>query len=348
MQKKDRKQSITLKDIAREAGVSVGTASNAINRQDIVSSDLRMRVEKVIEKLGYHPSALARSIKKNRTLAIGLIIPKIKNAFYVQIIDAVEKLVKSHGYTLILGNSDDDLDTELRYLRTFAAMRIDGLILATVGRKDPQRIERELNTYEALGIPVVLIVRGIDQAMHDTIVLDNENGVYRATTYALDLGHRHIAIISSAAHTSASKERIDGYLRAMRERHYPCDQKMIRVDMASPENGYFTAKELLDAENRPTLLLVATSSLLIDCLRAIHDLGLRIPDDLSLICFDDPDWSPYLNPSLTAIRPDTEDLCSVAVRFLLERIENADAFSTRTYVVKSELIVRASVKSLIC
>lgn len=341
-----KRPSITLKDIAREAGVSVGTASNAINRRDIVSDELRTRVDAVIERLGYRPSALARSIKRNRTMVIGLVIPKVRNAFYVQVIDAIEKLVRGHGYTLVLANSDEDLEAEISHLRTFSTMRVDGLILASAGGKDLPRIAREIQSFDQLGIPVVLIVRQLANVACDTIVLDNAAGAYRATAHALEKGHRRIAIISSQAHTSASQERIDGYRRALAERGVPSDPDLIRVGAAASESGYVITDELLALASPPSILFVATNFLLIGCLKAIHEKGLRIPEDISLICFDDPEWSPYLNPPLTAVRPNAEELCEVAVRFVLERIEARVDGPGRVHVVPADLIVRSSVSPI--
>ena len=346
MSTKTRRRSITLKDVAREAGVSVGTASNAINRQSIVSKELRERVETVIERLGYHPSALARSIKRNRTMVIGLVIPKIRNAFYIQVIDAVEKLVRGHGYTLVLANSDEDIDAELAHLKSFSAGRVDGLILASAGRKDLARIGRTLATFDRLGIPVVLIVRELDDLPYDTIVLDNEAGAYRATRHALEHGHRRIAIISSQPHTSASRQRIQGYRRALSEHGIAVDPELVHVGGVAPDSGHIITDRLLGLAARPTMIFVATNFLLIGCLKAIHEHALRIPDDISLICFDDPEWSPYLNPPLTAIRPNSDELCRMAVRFLLDRIDGSEEGAPRLHVVPADLVIRDSVASL--
>lgn len=335
--------SITLKDIAREAGVSLGTASNVINGRDIVSEKLRRRVEDVVERLGYRPSALARSIKRNRSMVIGLIIPKIKNSFYIQIIDMVEKLVQAHGYTFLLGNSDEELDVEVSYLRTFATMRVDGLLLASSGRKDPPRINKELAALKQLGIPIVFIVRFLDSEHGDSVVIDNEGGAYNATLHALDNGHRRVAILSSPIHTSASMERIKGYRRAFLDRGLIPDHFLERIGEESPDSGYLITQELLNLTDRPSLLFVATNYHLIGCLRAVHDAGLQIPSDISVICFDDPEWSPYLNPPLTAVRPDTEALCWTAVNFLLDRIEERYSGGIRCHVVPTSFIQRSSV-----
>ncbi len=338
-------KSITLKDIARLAGVSLGTASNVINGRGNVSADLRGRVEEVINRMGYRPSAIARSIKQKRTMVIGLIIPKIKNVFYIQIIDAIEKLIQKRGYTLVLANSDEDLETEVAYLQTFAKMRVDGLIIASAGRKDFSRITPELTSFKSLEIPIVLIVRTLNDGIFDNVAIDNENGACRATEYALSQGHRRIAIISSPEHTSASGERISGYLRALGRFRIRENPNLIKISDLRPECGYQATKELCGLPSPPTAIFVASNFPLLGSLKALHELGRKIPDDMSLICFDDPDWGPYLNPPLTAVRPDSEKLCETAVSFLFDRITRNYAGPPRHSVVGTELIIRDSVSS---
>ena len=167
---------ITIKDIAAYAGVSVGTASKVLNEKGNVREGLRLRVLAVTEKLNYRPSALARSIKRRKTDTISLVIPMILNSFYVRVIYEIEKIAFERNYTLLLGNSDEDVVSEVRYLRQFADMRIDGLILATTGRADPTTVRKELGVYTALGIPVVLIVRSLESVSLDAVLLDNAPG----------------------------------------------------------------------------------------------------------------------------------------------------------------------------
>ncbi|ORC30704.1 hypothetical protein B4O97_17860 [Marispirochaeta aestuarii] len=341
-----KRDSLTLKDIAHLAGVSVGTASKVINGVGNVSLERRIRVEAVIEKLGYRPSALARSIKRRKTMVIGLIIPKIKNAFYIQIIDAIEKLVQKKGYTLFLGNSDENLSTEIGYLQTFAALRVDGLILASAGRIDPGKIMRELDTFKSMSIPVVSIVRQLDGSQLDTVLLDNVQGAYEATKHVLEMGHRRIAIISSPEHTSASRERIEGYSRALEEYKLPYTRDMIKVSEAIPESGYRITKEIIGMRNPPTALFVASNYPLIGSLQALRDTGRTIPDDISLICFDDPEWSPYIDPPLTAVHPNTDELCTAAVNTLMERINGDSSGQPVSVRIPTQLIVRKSVRRM--
>jgi DNA-binding LacI/PurR family transcriptional regulator len=201
----------------------------------------------------------------------------------------------------------------------------------------------ELMSIHALGIPIVNIVRSFQDERFDTIAIDNEGGAFRATEYALEQGHRRIAIISSPEHTSACSERIAGYLRALEKYKVSYRKELIRFSDPGPESGYRTTKELCCLPAPPTALFIASNFPLLGSLRALKELGIKAPRDISLICFDDPDWGPYLNPPLTAIRPDTDALCSSAVGYLFDRITNKYDGAARKSVIGTELIIRNSV-----
>jgi len=335
--------SITIKDVARLAGVSVGTVSKVINKQGNVREDFRLRVEAIIEKLNYTPSGLARSVKLNRSQIVGLIVPHILNSFYVQVIDMLERELSEQGYTLFLGNSAEDLDTELMYLRNFAEMRIGGLILASTGRIDETRVKNELRIYDHLRIPIVLIVRVLTKLQLDTVALDNYNGAYRATRYLIDQGHRRIAIISSSSHTSASEERINGYITALEEARLPYESDLIHVGGWTLDSGYEATKKLLGSTTRPTGLFMASNIQTLGALRAVKENGIRIPQDISLICFDDTPWSSLMEPPLTVIRPLTRNLCEIATSLLFDRMSGKYDGPPRSHVVPTELVIRGSV-----
>jgi LacI family transcriptional regulator len=334
---------ITIKDIARYAGVSLGTVSKVINNTGNVSDELRLRVEAIIDKLNYRPSALARNIRRNRTDIISLIIPQILNSFYVQVIDLIEKRINASGYTLLLCNSDENLDTELKYLRTFSTMRIAGLLLASAGRNREDQLRVELSSYEALDIPVVLIVRVMETLHFDTVVLNNLNGAYKATRYLIEQGHRRIGIISSSIHTSASRERIDGYLKALEEHELPHDSSLIHVGGWTLDSGYQIVNRLLSQVNPPTAIFVASNVQMLGAIEALKERGIRIPQDIALICFDDTLWSSFSDPPITVVRPDTENLCNEAVDLLFARINGEYAGRPRRRVVATELVIRKSV-----
>lgn len=236
---------ITIKDIARFAGVSVGTASKVINQKGSVSPELKMRVEAVVEKLQFRPSALARNVKQQRTQIIGLIVPQIVNSFYVQVVDIIERAINQHGYVLFLGKSDEDMKREIQCLRKFSDMRVEGLMLASSGVKDDNNLSVELESYRNLNIPVVLLVRSMKERLFDTVVLDNINGSYKATRHLIERGHERIAIISSSSRTTASQERIDGYIKAVQEFGLALEPALIHVGGWTLDSGYEITKKIM-------------------------------------------------------------------------------------------------------
>jgi LacI family transcriptional regulator len=303
---------VTIKDIANYAGVSVGTTSKVLNNRGNVREDLRFRVQAVIEKLNYRPSALARGMKINKTHTIGLIIPKIMNTFYVKVIELIEKEVHDRNYTLILGNSDEDLEREVNCLRTFSDMRVDGLILASAGRTQEGRIQEEISSYQALNIPIVLIVRRLPNTDLDTIELENREGSYHGTRYLIESGHRRIGMISSSIQTSAGQERIEGYMKALEEFQISYDRELVHMGGLTLDSGYI----------------------------------ITIPEDISLICFDDTEWSSFADPPLTVIEPYSEDLCKLAAELLFDRIDGTYSGEERHRVIPTRLVVRKSVKRI--
>jgi LacI family transcriptional regulator len=312
---------ITIKDIATSAGVSVGTVSKVLNDRGNVTEDLRFRVQAVIEKLNYRPSALARGMKIHKTHTIGLIIPKIINTFYVKVIELIEREVHNRNYTLILGNTEEDLEREINCLRTFSHMRVDGLILASAGRTQEGRIQEEISSYRALNIPVVFIVRRVPNIDLDTIELENREGAYQATRYLIENGHRRIGMISSSINTSAGTERIEGYMKALEEFQIPYDRELVHMGGITLDSGYVITDKLLRLPNAPSAIFVGTNFQLLGTLRSLKERDTKIPEDISLICFDDTEWSSFADPPLTVIEPYSEDLCKLAAELLFDRID---------------------------
>ena len=334
---------VTIKDIADYAGVSVGTVSKVLNNQGNVSDKLRLRIESVIEKFNYRPSAMARNIKKNKTDIVSLIIPQILNSFYVQIIDLIEKQVNEKGYTLMLCNSAESFDTELKYLKTFSTMRIAGLILATSGLKHEERVQSELVTFTGLNIPIALIVRSLERHAFDTVVIDNVKGAYQATRCLIRNNHRRIGIISSSVHTSSSQERIRGYMKALEEFQIPHDTSLIHIGGWTLDSGYRLTNQLLSLADPPTAIFVASNVQMIGAIKALKEKKINMPEDMSLICFDDTDWSSFVDPPITVVRPLTRELCQMTTDFLFSRIEGTYLGIPRKQVVPTEIVIRESV-----
>ncbi len=338
--------SLTIKDIAKFAGVSVGTASKVINNQGNVKENLRIRVMAVVDKFNYRPSSLARGMKINRTKTIGLIIPKISNTFYVKVIELIEKEVNSRNYTLVLGNSSEHIEREINCLRTFSNMRVDGLILASTGLNQANRIQKELSSFQTLDIPIILISRMLPDIDVDTVELENTNGSYQATRYLIENGHRRIGMISSSSHTSAARQRIKGYMMALEEFKLPHESALVHMGGLTSDSGYVIMNQLLSLPKRPTAVFVGSNFQLLGTLRALKEKSIRIPEDMSLICFDDTEWGAFSEPPLTAIEPKTDIFSKKAVDLLFERIDATYLGKSKHIKVSTKLVARKSVKKI--
>ena len=338
--------SITIKDIAKFAGVSVGTASNVINNQGNVKEDFRIRVMAVVDKFNYRPSSIARGMKINKTKTIGLIIPKISNSFYVQIIELIEKEVNSRNYTLVLGNSSEHIEREISCLKTFSNMRVDGLILASTGLNQGARIQNEIASFKNLQTPVVLISRIIPEIDLDSVELENEEGAYQATRYLIEKGHKRIGMISSSSHTSAARQRIKGYMKALEEFKLPHESALVHMGGLTSDSGYSIMNQLLALPARPTAVFVGSNFQLLGTLKALKEKKIKIPNDISLICFDDTEWGAFSDPPLTVVDPKTDVFSKKAVDLLFERIDGTYQGQSRHMKVATKLIVRQSVKKI--
>ena len=340
------KKKLTIKDIAKFAGVSTGTVSKVINNQGNVKEELRLRVEAIIDKFNFSPSYFARGMKMQRTHTIGLIIPKITNSFYVQVIERIEREANQRNYTIVLGNSNEDIEREISCLKTFLNMQVEGLILASTGRNEALRIKEELTSYEAANIPVVLISRKLPMIDRDIVEIENEEGAYKATYHLLEKGHQRVGLISSSHRTSASRERVTGYMRALEKFRLPHEAALVHIGGLTPDSGYELANRLISLANPPTAIFVGSNFQLLGTLRAFKKKKIRIPDHISLVCFDDTEWGCFADPPLTAIEPDTVNFGKIAIDMLFDRIENNDSGPARQVKIPTRLIVRESVKTL--
>ncbi|MFH2113263.1 MAG: LacI family DNA-binding transcriptional regulator [Spirochaetota bacterium] len=333
----------TIVDIARFAKVSVGTVSKVLNNKGYVSSELRTRVQDAIDRLNYRPSVSARNMRRNRTDMVGLIVPQVQNSFYVQIINSIESVAGERNMTLVLTNTGEQFEAEIRALRAFSSLRVAGLLLATTGRLHERALLKELDTFHDLQIPVTLIVRSLSSEIHDTVVLDNVGGARIATNHLLEHGHSRIGIISSAPNTSSSLERIEGYKTALKAAGVGVDPSLIKVGESSRDSGRSAVHELLALSPRPTALFVASNVQLIGAIRALKEMRLGIPDEISVICFDDTEWISLVQPPLTSVVPSADELARRATDLLFRRMDGQMDIPATREIVPTRLVVRESV-----
>jgi len=326
----------TIRDVARRANVSTATVSHVINNTRFVSEETRARVLEAIRELGFYPNALARSLTTKRTATIGVLISDVSNVFFAEIIRGVESVLTGAGYNLILCNTDEDPAREQQYLELLLNKRIDGLIAAATSGPWEQ-----LRDFEVLDIPIVYVDRVFPGIRGTAITVDNTDGAYRGVLHLVQDGHRAIGILAGLLRMSTMSERLAGYQRALRECGLALDQRLVVPSALSIEAGRQSALTLLARDTRPAALFCSNNLLGLGALRALRQLGLRCPDDVGILMFDDHPWAGVANPPLSVVRQPTYDLGRLAAEHLLKLIGGTPS-ETRTVVLRPELIIRQS------
>lgn len=327
----------SIKDVALRAKVSITTVSHVVNRTRFVSDKVRTEVEAAIRELGYVPSAVARSLKSNTTKTIGMLIPNCSNPYFAEIVRSVEDHCFGAGYTLILCNTDDDPHRQGAYLQVLSEKRIDGMIIISTGED-----EGLLRLLQGLPIPTVLLDREIDEVHCDLVETAHLQGGLMATQHLIDLGHRRIACLSGPADLTPSAQRIEGWRTALAQSGLTdvAADLLWHSDFTS-QGGFTVMRSILASPQPPTAVFVCNDLMCIGALSAAHEAGVRVPQDMSLIGFDDIELAQFASPALTTIAQPKHRIGVAAVDMLLERIQGGRV-QARQVLLQPELIVRNS------
>ncbi|MEW6045451.1 MAG: LacI family DNA-binding transcriptional regulator [Bacillota bacterium] len=334
---------ITIKDVALQAGTSTATVSRVLNGTGFVSPELRARVLAAARDLGYSPNAVARSLKQRSTHIIGVIISDIANPFFGSVVRGIEDVLAARQYHPLLCNTDRNADKEAMYVRLFCERRVDGVIISAAGqRADHLAILREQ------GIPWVFVNRRPPAFGGPAVLTDNRAGAYEATLHLIDLGHRRIGVVAGPQDVNTGIDRLAGYQEAMEARGLAIDPDWVVYGDFREESGYQGARKLmaLPPERRITALFVTNNQMTIGVLRALRELGVRIPDDVALVGFDDSEWARIVDPPLTTVAQRIYEMGTAAARMLLRAVARTAVPALnepgRDILLKPRLIVRAS------
>ncbi|EGR0741640.1 substrate-binding domain-containing protein [Vibrio cholerae] len=331
----------TMKDIARLAGVSTSTVSHVINKSRFVSDEIAERVNNAAQQLNYAPSALARSLKMNRTKTIGMLVTTSTNPFFGEVVKGVERSCYHQGYNLILCNTEGDNQRMKASINTLLQKRVDGLLLMC------STLEGErLDVFDRYpDIPVVVMDWGPILFASDKIQDNSLQGGYMAAKHLIECGHREIGCITGPLIRHQAQMRYEGYKRALAEAGIAINPDWIVESDFECEGGYQAFEKLYQRGKLPSALFVSNDMMAMGVIQAASQRGLRVPDDLSLIGYDDVHIAKFMTPALTTIHQPKYRLGKAAVDTLLYRLENPD---TTAQVVQLEptLVVRNSVRKL--
>jgi len=320
----------SVKDVAARAGVSVGTVSRVINGYADVRPEMRERVERAMRELAYRPNQLARNFRRQTTQTIGMVVPDITAPFFADLVKQSEAVAREAGWSVLIGNSDNRVELEDEYIARLRDRGIDGLVL--VPSSDEARLARE----EASRIVVV------DQELEglDFVATDHEAGAREAVEHLIALGHRRIACIGG--YQTSSRQRLAGYRAVMAPLLEPERiEAYVRIEPVDDQWGMHAAEQLLDLPEPPTAIFATSDQQAVGVLRACADRDLRVPEDLSVVGFDDIPLARLVQPRLTTIRQQTSVLGRLAISRLLERLDDPWAEPVRR-VVPGELLLRRS------
>ncbi len=334
---------LTLEDIARQAGVSRSTVSRVLNDHPNVREEVRRRVLEVIRQTGYHPNAAARTLASQRSLMLGLVLPRSVSSFFSdpyfpRLTQGIAQACNHYNYTLALFLVSSAEDEAKIYPRISRRGLLDGILLQS-GQIGDQLMDRLL----ASNIPLVVIGRPFNPNGVSYIDVDNVNAAYNAVSHLIRLGYQRIATIAGPDNSTVSIDRKEGYTRALLERGRKVDPSLIAEGDFTEAGGYYAMQSLLPA--RPDAVFVASDAMAIGAMRAIREAGLRIPEDIAVVGFDDLPFASTTTPPLTTVRQPIAPLGFKAVEILLDLIENG-VQPPRRVIMDTELVVRDSCGAL--
>jgi DNA-binding LacI/PurR family transcriptional regulator len=325
-----------IEDVARQAGVSTATVSRVLSGKPYVSDALRQRVLETIRELDYRPSRVARSLRVQRSRIIGLIISDIQNPFFTSVVRAVEDVAQQRGYAVFLCNSDEDVDKESTYIELMLAEQVAGMIVSPTASSN--EVYRRLVEQR---VPVVAIDRRVDGVPMDTVVSDNVHAACAVVSHLIENGYRRIGAILGVPGASTGAERHQGYVTALAHHGVPLLPELVCSGLPRSQNGYELTLELLAQSQPPDAIFTGNNLLTIGALRAIHEAGLGIPDDVALAGFDEMDWMFLVKPALTVVMQPAYEMGQRAAELLLERIVDPDR-APQAVVLQSTVKVRES------
>lgn len=322
-----------MKDVARLAGVSTATVSRILRGHNIGSETTRLRVLDAVRKLNYEPNLLARNLRKNQTSFIIAVLPDINNPFFARIVRGMEDVAHASGYNVLLANTDNDPVRELTYIKMLQRRGADGIIFLTARVDSTHIVQLSATT------PVVLACEYLDGVPTPSVSIDNLSAAVTATQHLIGLGHRRIAMINGPPDIILSRDRFRGYQLALQQAGIGVDPELARDGTFYHDSGVHAMNSLLDLAQPPTAVFCANDEMAIGAINAVRSRGLRVPEDLAVVGFDDIAFASMYHPSLTTVAQPTYEIGETAMRLMLGVIRR-EQLPARNVVLPHRLVVR--------
>lgn len=329
----------TISDVAKHAGVSTMTVSRVINNSGYTSPATRARVEQAVQELGYMPNALARGLRFKRTKTIALIMTDITNPFFTTLARGVEDTANQAGFTVIFCNTDESEAKEHKYLQMLLQQQVDGILLvpARSHHADSVKFIKKQNT------PVIVLDRRVPPHTEvDVVRCDSELAAQRLVKMLIELGHRRIAVLSGSKGVSTADDRVEGYRNALRKAKIAENKSLIQRGPFTQESGYEMACELLKVQPRPTAIFAAHNFFAPGVLKRARELGLRVPEDLAIVAFDDLPWTLAHAPFFTVAIQPAYEIGKQAAQLLFQRLNGTAEKRHQEMILPVEIVIRES------
>ena len=333
-----KKSTITIKDVAKQAGVSISTVSRVINDSKPVTDEVKQKVLDVIKETGYIPNPLARSLVTKKSQLIGVIVPEVSDSFVNEILNGIEEVAKMYDYEILLANTYSDKAQELKSINLLRAKQVEGIVMIS------WKVEEEhINYIQNCGIPASYISKTARNYDIHTVSISNTAATYDMTKYLIEKGHKDIAfIMTSQDDTVLEMERLSGYEKALKEKNIQINKDFIKYGETTYEGGYDSMKELLDEGKVPHAAFVTGDEAAIGAINAICDAGYRVPEDISVAGFNDVKIAKMYRPKLTTVHQPLYDMGAVAIRMVIKMI-NKEPLEDKKIELPYKIVERESV-----
>ncbi len=335
-----KEKAITLSDIAKRLNLSTVTVSKALRNHPDISPKTTKLIKTIADEMGYTPNIMARNLSARRSNTIGVVVPKIAHHFFGAIIETIYDIAFEHNYEIILTVSQENAEREKKHLQTLLAMKVDGIIIS---------ISQETNDYsvfemiERRGVPIVFIDRIPEMNIeYNSVVVDDRGGAFKAVEHAIKLGYRNIAHFGGSSKINIGRERLLGFYDAMKQYDVEVNKSWILEGGFSESSGYENFFKLYNQKNLPDLILAVTYPVALGIYMAASEVGLRIPEDIDVICFGNAKVQKFLSPPLSCIDQPTDLISRDAMEMILQNIENKEDYVCRHNVIDTKLILRGT------
>ncbi|OQP54486.1 LacI family transcriptional regulator [Niastella yeongjuensis] len=331
---------VTIYDLARKLNVSIATVSRALKDDPVVSKKTKKKIFDLAEEMGYRYNHFARNLREQRTYTIGVIVPRLNSYFMSTVIAGIESVVNNEGYTLLISQSSESAGKEVDSAKTMFNNRVDGLLVSLAYETDDLA---HFDQFVKKDVPIIFFDRVADHPDGTSVLIDNRKGAYESTSHLIAQGCKHIVHITAPPKRNVYVDRLAGYKQALADHHIPFDEKYILINNLSQEAGAQAAAAILQMNPLPDAVFAANDNCAVGCMVALKKAGIRIPQDIAFVGFNNDPVSTVVEPNLTTINYPGYKMGEMAAASLINHLNGVNSIdATNTILLRSELIVRAS------